>query len=148
MAPAELIREIAEFVRPEFKEISARVVVETPEGADDLRVRMDPARLKRAILNIIKNAREAMSNGGQLTLVSRRSSRRELQIDIRDTGHGIPNDELPGIFDIQYSKKTEGSGLGLAIVRQIIEEAGGSIRVRSEQGKGTTFAIRLPLCND
>jgi signal transduction histidine kinase len=73
-----------------------------------------------------------------------------VQIEVKDTGPGIPEDSLEHIFDPFYttkhdSKDREGTGLGLAIVHQIIQEHGGSIEVKSEMGKGTSFIINLPV---
>jgi signal transduction histidine kinase len=139
-----LIRDVAEFLRPEFEHSGARVRVEVEPGGEGLYVRMDRSKLRRVLLNLAENAREAMS-GGQMTIQLARRSRRQAIIRVRDTGSGIPDHELPLVFDTFFTTKQEGSGLGLAIVKRIIEDAGGSVGVESRESEGTCFAVTLPL---
>ena len=95
-------------------------------------------------MNLLRNAVEAMRKGGRLTLTaSRVEEGRFVELTIADTGEGIAPDHLPKIFDPFFSTKEGGTGLGLALTQQIIVEHGGRIEVRSEPGRGTTFAIRL-----
>lgn len=106
----------------------------------------DPNQLKQAFLNIILNAIEAMSSGGELsvgtqTVVSGQVSR--VQVIIKDTGAGIPQKDLPHIFDPFYSTKDKGTGLGLSITYEIIKKHSGSISVESEAGKGTEVKIEF-----
>jgi signal transduction histidine kinase len=65
-------------------------------------------------------------------------------LEVEDTGVGIPPEDMPRLFDPSFSTKTRGTGLGLAIVRRALEDAGGTVSVRSEPGKGSLFAVRLP----
>jgi two-component system NtrC family sensor kinase len=108
---------------------------------------VDPSQMQQVFINIIINAAEAMENGGQLTLKSRFNPTNEfIEIEIADTGHGIPEDDMEKLFDPFFTTKEvgHGTGLGLAISYGIIKEHRGSIFVESEVGKGTSFIMRLP----
>lgn len=108
-------------------------------------------KLKQALMNIITNAMDAMPGGGQLELSIRAIQRgtdfakSTVEICVKDTGEGIPAEVLSHIFDPFYSTKASGLGLGLSISREIIEHHGGSIRIESEPGKGTSVMVRLPV---
>jgi PAS domain S-box-containing protein len=104
-------------------------------------VPIDEDKIKQALLNLIKNAGEAMPNGGTMTVTVNRSHDRVL-IDIADTGSGIPDGA--DVFAPFFTTKKEGTGLGLIIVRQIVSAHGGAIFYESQPGKGTTFHITLP----
>jgi PAS domain S-box-containing protein len=99
-------------------------------------------KLKQVLLNLCKNAFEAMPDGGTLTLRGRRTDGR-VSLEIEDTGAGIPKGI--DIFELFTTTKSHGTGLGLAIVRQIIGAHGGTITYSSQPGKGTTFRLSLPL---
>jgi len=121
------------------------------------RVMADEALLKQAFLNIMLNALEAMPEGGDLAIATRLadaktagvlepSDREEwLEVVFDDTGTGIPEAEMARVFDPFFTTKKDGTGLGLAITYRIVENHRGTIRVVSQPGKGTTFAITLPL---
>jgi signal transduction histidine kinase len=106
----------------------------------------DEGMLKQVILNLLINARQAMSDGGEL-LIRTECRKKEAVIQISDTGSGIAPDELPKIFDVYYSSRPQGSGLGLPTAKKIVEAHKGAISVDSEPGKGTSFTIELPLQN-
>jgi len=104
------------------------------------------------LLNILLNAIQAIKGEGQVWIETRSvqapsADQMEsfIQIEIRDTGVGIPKENLEKIFDPFFSTRLDGSGLGLAISHQIIHEHGGFINVESEVGKGTSFKVHLPL---
>ncbi|MHC4697609.1 MAG: sensor histidine kinase [Planctomycetota bacterium] len=112
----------------------------------------DPLQLQQVLFNLFLNARSAMasSHNGRLSIEAEGAGD-EVVIQVKDTGKGIPGDILPYVFDpLQTSKPANGNGLqrcaglGLTLCRDLTEENGGSIRVTSEPGKGTTFTIRLP----
>lgn len=106
---------------------------------------VDPDRLQRALINIINNAEDAMPDGGRITLRAGVEGN-SLKMTITDTGGGIPEEIRDSIFDpFVTAGKSKGTGLGLAITRGIIEQHGGSITFESEEEKGTTFFISLPL---
>jgi len=107
----------------------------------------DPNQLKQVFVNLINNAIHAMPEGGRLEIKTSRIDE-EISIIFKDTGTGIPADILPRIFEPFFTTKREkGTGLGLSISYRIIEDHGGRIDVESEEGKGTTFIIRLPVIN-
>ena len=134
-----------------------RVQVFTSFHEGPARVMADEALLKQAFLNIMLNALEAMSEGGDLAISTRlvdpgtatileAEGREEwLEVVFDDTGSGISDDHLGRVFDPFFTTKKDGTGLGLAITYRIIENHRGSIRVMSQPGKGTTFAVTLPL---
>jgi two-component system NtrC family sensor kinase len=108
----------------------------------------DKQRLEQAVLNIIKNALDAMPYGGMITISSAEDIDNKLiEIRIRDTGIGIEPETARKIFDPFFTTKEDGkgSGLGLFVAREIVEEHEGNIRVESVEGEGTTFVIRLPM---
>jgi PAS domain S-box-containing protein len=106
----------------------------------------DPDQISQVLLNLLVNAIHAMPDGGSLRLtLSRRD--RHLALAVADTGHGIPKDVLPKVFNPFFTTKEvgKGTGLGLTVVHGIITEHGGTIAVDSEPGRGTTFTVTLPI---
>lgn len=103
-------------------------------------------QLRQVILNMVKNAKEAMPKGGTLTIATGREKDRVL-IHIRDTGIGIPEEHRNKIFEAFFTtkQKVKGVGLGLSVCYGIIKSHGGEIKVESEEGKGTHFTISLPI---
>lgn len=105
---------------------------------------MDPNRISQVIYNLVSNARDAMPNGGTLTLGTN-ASNGEVHVSVADTGQGIPPERLDRIFEPFVSYKSDrGAGLGLAICRRIAAHHGGSIQVTSQVGAGSTFVLILP----
>jgi signal transduction histidine kinase len=105
---------------------------------------VDPARLKQVLLNLLLNAREALSGPGTIRVATRREST-DYAISVSDTGKGIPDEDLPNIFDPFFTQKPNGTGLGLSVARNIVEGLGGTISVRSRLGRGTEIELRLPM---
>ena len=93
-------------------------------------------------MNLLTNAMDAMPGGGNLHLATRRGE--PVQVVVADTGCGIPPEHLSKIFDPFFSTKEMGTGLGLAVAHGIIQSHGGTIRVESRKGEGTTVVIELP----
>lgn len=113
------------------------------------KVFIDPSGLERVLLNLVINAREAMPNGGAITIRIRGIStngQQHICLEIADTGIGIDPAIQPMIFEAFFSTRTDGrgSGLGLAVVKQVVDRAGGEVRVESEPGRGTRFQVLLP----
>ena len=107
-------------------------------------VRGDAGQLKQVFLNLLLNAVQAMPGGGQVRVtVAKREG--AAHVRIADTGPGIPPEALRRVFDPFYTTKSDGTGLGLAICHGIVEQHQGEIEVESEEGRGTTVSIRLPL---
>ena len=110
--------------------------------------RADFERLLRVLINIIRNADEAMSGGGSLTLSISQDGDNML-VQIADTGKGIPEKSLAKIFEPFFSEgKTDGTGIGMSMAKKLVESHGGEISVTSELGVGTTFHVLLPLAGD
>lgn len=105
----------------------------------------DLAQLELALLNVVRNALDAMAGGGQLTIRAADDGD-AIRIDVTDTGRGIPPAILDRIFEPWFTTKPvgQGTGLGLSIARTVIADHGGRIEVRSEPGQGTTFSVILP----
>jgi nitrogen fixation/metabolism regulation signal transduction histidine kinase len=105
-------------------------------------VAADADLLHRAISNLVLNAMDAMPQGGALTLRTHDEDGKVL-IEVADTGSGLTPEECERIFTPYYTSKRHGTGLGLAIVQSVISDHGGTVRVQSEPGRGTTFVIEL-----
>lgn len=123
--------------------------------ADDLWLgEIDPGQISQVIQNMVINARQAMPEGGTVTITCRNRAKAKgyedpdfagfLEISLSDSGIGIPENYLDKIFDPYFSLKHQGSGLGLAICHSIVRNHNGRIEVKSSPGKGTTFTILLP----
>lgn len=140
-----LVGELADFFSPQAD--AAGVVMRTSLSPEPVRCELDPKLIKQAVLNLLINAVQAMTEGGEL-LLSVRSERSRGVIEVTDTGKGMDEQTRERMFDIYYSTKSGGSGLGLPTTRRIIQEHHGSIQVDSEPGRGTRFTIRLPDCNE
>jgi signal transduction histidine kinase len=141
-----LIEELVDFFTPQAQ--LNKVQARCKPSAEPVVVSADPKLIKQAVLNLMLNAVQAMTEsngdkGGELILSASRHDG-EAIIDVIDTAGGIPPDALPRIFDAYYSTKRSGTGLGLAMARRIAEEHGGRITVQSELGKGSDFQVRLP----
>lgn len=161
-----VVSELLEFARPSAITLSRANINEVIERAlrlseSDLRskkiqVRFHPnpdfssvpinsERLTQALLNLFLNAIHAMHIGGELTVRLEQRSDDDYALVISDNGEGMSKETLASLFTPYYTTKPSGTGLGLAIVHQIIEGHGGRIFVSSEQGKGSTFTLVLPL---
>lgn len=106
-------------------------------------VQADPGQIRQAFFNIIRNAVQAMDEGGVLR-ISITAGDRFVAIRFEDNGTGISHEDLASIFEPYHTTKTQGSGLGLMVVQRIIREHGGEIEMQSVPGQGTTFTLLLP----
>ena len=121
------------------KKIDLRV-----EQRTQCKIRIDEGKVKRAVINLARNAAEAMPDGGTFTISAWKDGER-LVLSFADTGNGIPEAIRDKVFQPFVTEgKRDGTGLGLAIVKQVIEAHGGEIRFESTPGKGTTFTFSLP----
>lgn len=142
VAVVELLKSILLLVRAEADARGIRI--ETAWEDSGAAVVMDENRMRQALLNLIKNAFEAMPGAGTLTVSVKSRPQNRVGIAIADTGSGIPAGEIERIFSPDYSTKEKGLGLGLAIALQILRAHDGELKVASEPGRGTTFEILLP----
>ncbi|MBI2440337.1 MAG: PAS domain-containing protein [Lentisphaerae bacterium] len=138
----EVLQETLTFMRPEIENRDVLVEVKAPNPLPQISVDRD--QLKQVFFNIIKNALQAMTRGGLLT-ITLFSDDHYLGLAFKDTGAGVAPEELGRLFEPFHSTRPEGTGLGLIIVQRIIQEHGGKIEVHSQPGAGLTFTILLPL---
>ncbi len=112
-------------------------------------IKADPELLKEVLVNLLNNACDAMGNAGRITISEDEAdpalNGRGVKIEVSDSGPGVPASIADKLFEPFFSTKEEGTGLGLAISRRIIEQHGGTITLRSAEGKGAAFVIVLPL---
>jgi len=106
-------------------------------------VMVSPFMLKRVLTNLVTNAIQAMPKGGKLTIAAS-EMQDSVTISVSDNGEGIPKENLVKLFNPFFTTKAKGQGLGLAVCKRLIEAQGGSITVTSEEGKGSTFTIKVP----
>ena len=106
-------------------------------------IQVDPEQVKEALMNLLINAREAMPEGGTLTLTTRAGQDSEVEIEVADTGSGIAPEHLSRIFEPFFTTKAYGTGLGLTNVKRLIEDNGGTLIVNSTVGKGTSCTLRF-----
>jgi signal transduction histidine kinase len=139
---SSLMSDMVDFYSPQAR--SHSIIIRQQLYDKPLVCKADEGMLKQVILNLFINARQAMSDGGELLIRTARRNK-EAVIQISDTGSGIAQDKLPKIFDAYYSSRPHGSGLGLPTAKKIVEAHNGTISVDSELGKGTSFTIKLPL---
>ncbi|TCP55610.1 signal transduction histidine kinase [Tumebacillus sp. BK434] len=112
--------------------------------ADSLRLTLEPGGLKQVLINLARNAMEAIGESSGTVTLALEDRGNTVCLKVKDTGPGIHARDLPRIFNPFYTTKATGTGLGLAISKRIIEEQGGSLAVQTEEGKGTTFFLHLP----
>src|SRR5437763_5243844 len=114
------------------------------EGLSDLGpVAFHASTLRRALLNLVQNALESMPSGGAVSITGQ-SMVDQVQLQVRDTGSGIPAERLAQIFEPLHTTKPGGTGLGLYIVQEVLAAHGGQVTVASVMEQGTTFILTLP----
>jgi two-component system NtrC family sensor kinase len=140
----ELIEGILLVMEKQMRE--SNIKVETFFDDEIPEVMASTNQMRQVMLNMLKNAKEAMPKGGTLTVKTSKEVNKVL-IHIQDTGVGIPEEIRDKIFEAFFTtkQKVKGVGLGLSVCYGIIKDHGGEIKVESEEGKGTTFRIRLPI---
>ena len=126
-------------------EASSRGVALRNECAGDLpAVQGDQTQLRQALINLALNACQAMPNGGMLAVRGRRTSGGLVELEVEDTGTGIPPEHLGRIFDLYFTTREGGSGLGLSMVFRTVQLHDGTIEAESTEGRGTIVRVRLP----
>ncbi len=142
----ELVEGIVRILETEAKETNVSLHLRLAPGLP--KIFIDKEQIKQVAMNVILNAIQAIEGGGEVEIftrmISKDSSERFLQIEVRDTGVGIEDGDLENIFNPFFTTKKDGNGLGLSISHQIIQEHGGYIMADSKQGGGTAFYINLP----
>jgi len=137
----QLLADRLELLRADFQQ--TKIALDLDLGAGDAPVHADPAQLWQAVLNLVRNAIEAMPSGGTLRIQTRVVSDR-VECRIEDTGSGMSSEALSQLFRPFFSTKSGGTGLGMALARQILHEHGAGIECESEVGEGTCFTLSFP----
>lgn len=147
ISPSEVVDQAALLLRHRLESCNGNLAIERAKPLPEVHV--DPEQLKEAFVNIVVNACEAMQDGVVITIREEEKliegEGRTAVILISDNGPGIPKRIQQKIFEPFFTTREEGSGLGLSIVARIIEEHGGSVTVDSEEEKGASFIIMLPI---
>ena len=138
---SDVVSDIVTTVAPEAERVRVAVRQECPRDLPEINA--DPAMLRQALLNLALNAIQAMPNGGTLRITCR-SERGSVEIDVEDTGVGIPPEHLQRIFDLYFTTKEKGSGIGLSMVYRIVQMHDGDVEVQSTPGSGTRFRLVFP----
>lgn len=147
----EVVEDIAEQFQIPAEEEKIQLTTDLTRGSDCL-IRGDRTQIGRLVTNLMSNAVKYTRSGGKVH-VRLYPDENDLVFEVRDTGVGIPSEDLPHIFDRFYrvrpahTKPAQGLGLGLSFVAWIVKAHNGTIAVESEPEKGTTFRVRLPLCD-
>ncbi len=139
-------REVVERVRALYavgSEDGPKITVKTDVDDQAMPLMVDPELLHRALSNLVLNAKDAMPEGGTVT-ISARDKGDAVELRVADTGQGLTPEECERLFTPYYTTKLHGTGLGLAIVQSVVADHAGTITVESGNGQGTTFVITLP----
>lgn len=137
-----LLSAIAAFLKRDLE--AAQVKLELNIEAELPAVHLDADQMRQAVLNLVRNAKESMPQGGVVVLGAKREGA-GVAIFVKDSGAGIPKESLERIFDPFYSTKLTGTGLGLALTQQIVTEHGGQLAVESTVGVGSEFRVVMPV---
>jgi two-component system, sporulation sensor kinase E len=138
----EVVHKTLQLLRPELD--NRGITIKTNLARQLPASPIDPTQTQQALVNLVKNAMQAMARGGTLTLQTGESSE-SVWVSVTDTGGGIPQEQINRIFEPFYTTKKKGTGLGLMIVQRIVRTHGGRIELESHVGRGTTFRLWLPL---
>ena len=137
----ELLKESMRFLEPEIKDRGLNLTLELRSALPALEI--DPDQIKQAFYNIVKNATQATTEGGMITIKTDLTDSHIL-VTFNDTGEGISAENLSNVFQPYFTTKKSGTGLGLLIIRRIVREHGGDIKISSELGSGTSLCLSLP----
>ena len=138
----EVVEKTLELLRPEIE--NRGITVKTKLARSLTATPIDATQLQQVLVNLVKNASQAMTTGGTLTLQTGENND-GVWVSVADTGGGIPQEQINRIFEPFYTTKKKGSGLGLMIVQRIVRAHNGRIELESNVGRGTTFRVWLPL---
>jgi two-component system, sporulation sensor kinase E len=136
------IQNVVDFVKPEMKEHGVKVV--TVFSSSVTRVEYDDKLVTQVLLNLVKNAMNAMKDGGTVTL-SLELDGDNVLLKVADTGCGIPEENISKIFEPYFTTKSDGTGLGLTIVYKVMKEHKGDVSVVSKVGEGSCFTLSFPV---
>ena len=135
---------VEEVVGPYRTGLTGRVAIDVQAAPDLPSAWIDRTLFARTLTNLFENALHAMPGGGRLTIAAHQGADRTLVVSVADTGAGMDQEALRRLFEPYFSTKASGTGLGLTIAKRNVELNGGTIRVESERGVGTTVTMTLP----
>jgi signal transduction histidine kinase len=143
---AAIVREVHPVLAAEAQRAgpSVRVTLEVDGAAAPAMIQADPPQLRRALLNLGKNALQALDEGGGEVALTCAGDGERVRLSVRDTGRGIAAESIGRLFVPFYTTREKGTGLGLAFVAEIARDHGGEVTVESAPGRGSTFTIVLP----
>lgn len=137
-----LIRRVGQVIAEQAEACGVKLSIQVQDELPE--VYLDESQLHQVMINLAKNGLEAMPEGGQLEMGAREADG-SVEMYVTDTGEGISEEHIEQIFDTFFTTKRNGTGLGLALTRNIIQEHGGELYVRSAPGEGSTFVMSLPI---
>jgi signal transduction histidine kinase len=148
VSPSDVVEMVVQLLRHRLESYDVEVRVRRERPLPEIQA--DPEQLKEALANLVENACEAMKGAGGAIFITEEesfdaSSGRVVVIELSDSGPGIPASVREKVFQPFFTTKEEGSGLGLSITTRIVEEHGGRVEIKSEEGEGATFVITLPV---
>ncbi len=138
----DVVAKTLDLLRPEIE--NRGITTKTKLARQLTATPIDTTQIQQVLVNLVKNASQAMSTGGTLTLLTGENSD-GVWVSVSDTGGGIPQEQINRIFEPFYTTKKKGTGLGLMIVQRIVRAHNGRIELESNVDKGTTFRVWLPL---
>src|SRR5438874_5813124 len=140
------VRPLVDAVANLYRESHPHCTIVTRHADNVPLLEVDPDHIKRAVLNLVDNAVEAVAAGGMVTLETEYlADQTRVRLIVADTGPGIPSEDRDKLFLPYFSTKVTGMGLGLPIVSEIVNEHGGTIRVEDNQPSGTRFLVGVPV---
>jgi len=157
----KIVQDLQDYARPlnpKIEENDLKSIVETLIAKNGLpknikvnvkimdnarKIKVDSYYLNRILFNLVTNAVQAMPNGGKLTIAAHKEAN-DIVLSVNDTGVGIPQEIRNKIFTLMFTTKSKGQGFGLPVVKRMTESLGGTVTFESQEGKGTTFMLRLP----
>ena len=142
------LNQIAENALNLYSQSLSQIQIKTDLNPDLPRISIDPEQIAQVLQNLIKNAVEAMPDGGTLRISTQPIDGSGVAVEVRDTGMGMSRETQREIFTPYYTTKETGTGLGMAIVQRIVTDHGGKISVTSEKGIGTTICLEFPNTED
>jgi PAS domain S-box-containing protein len=140
----QLLEEICRLIKVDFSENRIRILRRFDKYLPE--ILCDKESLKQVFLNLLMNSKQAMSDGGVVSITTNYNHEDQMvHIIVKDTGNGIPKEHLPNIFNPYFTTKEKGTGLGLSIAHRVVSDHHGNIIPESKEGKGTKMTITLPI---
>jgi signal transduction histidine kinase len=145
--PTRMKIELQDLVDSAFSRVDIPESIELEVNYDDQipPLLVDPTQMERVVINLGRNAIQAMPEGGKLVINGRVNEPGWVSLSLTDTGCGMSEETMTQLFEPLFTTKAKGIGLGLVIVKTLVEGNGGTIEVDSEEGKGSTFTVKLPM---